>query len=100
LPFGQDRLIPIWVATLAVTQKCRRVHFESASRMLEFFRLPRDGPHYRRMVAGFERIFSATIFFGTEDQLEKAATIEWARFHFFDKCAAAHLSNYVVFEIM
>lgn len=53
--------------------------------MLEFFRLPKDGPHYRRVVAGFKRIFSATIFFGTEDQLEKATTIEWARFHFFDR---------------
>jgi hypothetical protein len=85
LPFGQDRLIPIWVATLAVTQKSRQVHFESAAQMLDFFRLPRDGPHYRRVVAGFRRIFSATIFFGAEDQLVKNAAIEWARFHFFDR---------------
>ncbi len=30
LPFGQDRLIPIWVATLAVRQKSRTVLFRSA----------------------------------------------------------------------
>jgi plasmid replication initiation protein len=56
LPFGQDRLIPIWVATLAVQQKSRIVHFESAAQMLDFFRLSKDGRHYRRMVQGFNRI--------------------------------------------
>ncbi len=52
LPYGQDRLIPIWVATLAVQQKSRVVHFASAAQLLEFFRLPKDGPHYRRMMEG------------------------------------------------
>src|SRR5215471_12579557 len=33
LPFGQDRLIPIWVATLAPKQKSRIVHFQSVSEM-------------------------------------------------------------------
>src|SRR5438046_10319613 len=56
VPFGQDRLIPIWVATLAVQQKSRIVHFESAAQMLDFFRLPNDGRHYRRIVQGFNRI--------------------------------------------
>src|SRR6266567_7847006 len=64
VPFGQDRLIPIWVATLALRQKSRDVHFNTAARMLDFFRLPKDGPHYRRMGEGFKRIFAATIFFG------------------------------------
>jgi hypothetical protein len=36
--------------------------------MLDFFRLSKDGRHYRRIVQGFQRIFAATIFFGTEDQ--------------------------------
>src|SRR5439155_12920495 len=31
LPFGQDRLIPVWVATLAVLQGSRTVHFDSPS---------------------------------------------------------------------
>src|SRR5215471_1821909 len=63
VPFGQDRLIPIWVATLAVRQQNRVVHFSSAAQLLDFFRLPKDGPHYHRMVDGFQRVFAATIFF-------------------------------------
>jgi len=85
LPYGQDRLIPIWVATLAVKQKTRAIHFESAAQILEFFRLPKDGPHYRRMVEGFQRVFAATIFFGIEQQPEKTAITDMARFHFFDR---------------
>src|SRR5215468_10265948 len=84
VPFGQDRLIPIWVATLAVQQKNRVVHFSSATQLLEFFRLPRDGPHYRRMVEGFQRVFAATIFFGAEQQPERNTVVDLARFQFFD----------------
>ncbi len=85
LPYGQDRLIPIWVATLAVQQKSRLVHFSSAAQLLEFFRLPKDGPHYRRMVEGFQRVFAASIFFGTEQHPERAAVVDLARFQFFDR---------------
>jgi hypothetical protein len=85
LPYGQDRLIPIWVATLAVQQKSRVVHFSSAAQLLEFFRLPKDGPHYRRMVEGFQRVFAATVFFGTEQQPERMAVVDLARFQFFDR---------------
>jgi hypothetical protein len=85
LPFGQDRLIPIWVATLAVQQKSRVVRFESAAQMLDFFRLSKDGRHYRRIVQGFQRIFAATIFFGTDNQLGGRRVADWARFHFFDR---------------
>ncbi len=68
LPFGQDCLIPIWVATLALRQKSRIVRFDSAAQMLEFFCLPKDGRYHRRMVQGFQRIFGSAILFGTEDQ--------------------------------
>jgi hypothetical protein len=85
VPFGQDRLIPIWVATLALQQKNRTIHFESAAQMLEFFRLPKDGPHYRRLVAGFQRIFAATIFYGTDERPCGARLIDLSRFHFFDR---------------
>ena len=84
VPFGQDRLIPIWVATLALRQKSRQLHFDSAAQMLDFFHLPKDGPHYRRFVEGFKRLFGATIFFGTEDQPHSAPFLDWTRFHFFD----------------
>jgi len=85
LPYGQDLLIPIWVATLAVKQNTRAIHFESAAQILEFFRLPKDGPHYRRMVEGFQRVFAATIFFGTEQQPDKTPVMDFSRFHFFDR---------------
>src|SRR3954469_4426548 len=54
LPFGQDQLVPLWVATLAVRQKSRVVYFRSAAQILEEFDLPRDGPHYRRLVQAFK----------------------------------------------
>ncbi len=85
LPFGQDRLIPIWVATLAVQQESRIVRFQSAAQMLDFFRLSKDGRHYRRIVQGFQRVFAATIFFGTEDQPHPNRLVDWLRFHFFDR---------------
>jgi hypothetical protein len=52
--------------------------------MLDFFRLPKDGFHYRRLVEAFKRVFGATIFFGTEAQSDTKAVIDWARFHFLD----------------
>ena len=83
LPFGQDRLIPIWVATLAVKQKSRTVHFQRAAQLLEFLQLPKDGIHYRRLIQGFERIFAASIFFGTDKDRAGRYCIDVARFHFF-----------------
>jgi hypothetical protein len=59
LPFGQDRLVPIWVATRAVRQKSRMVLFQSAAE------IPKDGPHYRRLVDGFKRIFARAGSLGT-----------------------------------
>ena len=85
LPYGQDRLIPIWVATLCLQQKSRTIHFESAARMLDLFHLPKDGPHYRRLVQGFQRIFAATIFFETDATPDGAKLIDFSRFHFFDR---------------
>jgi len=85
LPFGQDRLIPVWVATLAVLQRTRIVRFASPSQMLDFFELPKNGYHYTRIVQGFQRIFGATIFFGTQEQRQTAALLDSVRFHFFDR---------------
>ncbi len=85
LPFGQDRLIPIWVATLALRQKSQVVQFRSAAEILREFDLPNNGKTYRRLVEGFRRIFTSTIFFGTDEQFEKEQVWEWSRFHYFDK---------------
>jgi hypothetical protein len=85
LPFGQDRLIPIWVATLALRQKNRRIVFRSAAEILETFGLPKDGRAYRRLVEGFQRIFAATIFFGTDEKMVRGSMHDYHRFHFFDQ---------------
>lgn len=85
LPFGQDRLIPIWVATLAVRQRSRMVIFRSAAEILEEFDLPKDGPHCRRLVEGFQRILTSTIYFGTDASFGSKSVWDYQRFHFFDR---------------
>ncbi len=84
LPYGQDRLIPIWLATLAHRQKARTLHFDSPTQLLDYFHLPNDGAQYRRMRAAFQRVFAATIFFGT-DGLRSQVFVDSARFHFLDQ---------------
>jgi hypothetical protein len=56
LPWGQDRLVPIFLATLAVRQQSSKVTFLSAAEMLETFGMQPGGSQHRRLVAGFERI--------------------------------------------
>jgi len=85
LPYGQDRLIPIWLATLAFQQKSPTLHFDSPSQLLDYFRLRKDGSQYRRIKAAFQRVFAATIFFGSEDHLKRHLVVDWSRFHFFDE---------------
>ena len=82
LPFGQDRLVPIYLATLAVQQKSPTVRFRSGAEMLETFGLQKGGTEYRRLVSAFQRIFGATFFFGTDTLSGKAKLVERSRFHF------------------
>jgi hypothetical protein len=82
VPFGQDRIVPIFLATLAVRQKSQTIRFRSASEMLETFGMQKGGTEYRRLVAAFERIFGATMFFGTESGTAKARVIQRSRFNF------------------
>jgi hypothetical protein len=82
LPWGQDRLVPIFLATLAIRQQTARITFASAAEMLDTFGLQQGGSQYRRLVASFQRIFGATIFFGTDTQREHAAVFHRARFNF------------------
>lgn len=85
VPFGQDRLIPLWVATAAIRQKSRTIQFRSAAQILEEFELPKDGPHYRRLVEGFKRVFASTIYFGAEQRRTREVTWDFGRFNFFDR---------------
>jgi hypothetical protein len=82
LPWGQDRLVPIFLATQAIRQKSPQIMFESAAAMLDTFGMQQGGSQYRRLVASFQRIFGATIFFGTDSQSERAAVVHHARFSF------------------
>jgi hypothetical protein len=82
VPFGQDRIVPIFLATLAVQQKSQTIRFRTAAEMLETFGMHKGGKEYRRLIAAFERIFGATIFFGTDGSLGKAKVIHRSRFNF------------------
>jgi len=50
--------------------------------MLHTFVMQKGGKEYRRLVAAFERIFGATIFFSTDNQLGGASVVHMARFAF------------------
>jgi Replication initiator protein A len=72
VPWGQDRLVPIFLATLAMRQQKQTITFRSAAEMLDVFGMQQGGSQYRRLIAAFQRVFGATIFFGTDTQREKA----------------------------
>lgn len=82
VPFGQDRIVPIFLATMAVKQQSPVLRFKSAAEMLETFGMQKGGKEYRRLIQAFERIFGATIFFGTDEERPKARIITKGRFNF------------------
>src|SRR5215471_12805005 len=82
LPFGQDRLVPIFLSTLAVRQQSQTIRFKSAAQMLDTFGMAKGGKEYRRLVAAFERIFGATIFFGTDSVRPGSHVVHRCRFNF------------------
>jgi hypothetical protein len=82
LPYGQDRLVLIFLATLAVRHKNQTVRFRSGAEMLDTFGMNKGGKEYRRLVQAFERIFGSTIFFGTDQIRGKANVIQRSRFNF------------------
>jgi len=60
---------------MAVRQQSARFTFSSAGEMLDTFGIQQGGSQYRRLVASFQRIFGATIFFGTDIQSDRAAVV-------------------------
>src|ERR1019366_1774122 len=82
LPFGQDRLLLIWIASMATWQKTRAIRFRSAATILETFGLPKDGRYYKRLIAGFERIFNSTFFFTSDEQNPETVIITRTSFCF------------------
>jgi hypothetical protein len=85
LPYGQDRLIAIWVVTLALRQKSRVIRFHHLTEFLRYFDLLSTGFYYKRIASAFQRIFGSTIFFGTDERRDDNVFLDWARFHFFDR---------------
>jgi hypothetical protein len=83
LPFGQDRIVPIYLATLAMRQQSQTIRFRTAAEMLETFDMHKGGKEYRRLMAAFERIFGATIFFGSDTLRGTAKMVQRSRFSFF-----------------
>jgi hypothetical protein len=58
------------------------VIFPGAIEMLDTFGIGHGGAQYRRLIAAFERVFGATIFFGTDDQVHPSSVFQQARFNF------------------
>ena len=54
----------------------------SAAEMLDSFGMAKGGKEYRRLVSAFERIFGATIFFGTQSMKAAARVVHRSRFNF------------------
>jgi len=50
--------------------------------MLSTFGMQQGGSQYRLLVGSFQRIFGATIFFGTDSLSERAVVVHRARFNF------------------
>ncbi len=63
-------------------QQSQTIRFRSAVQMLDIFGVAKGGKEYRRRVAAFERIFGATIFFGTESTRKHACVTQRSRFKF------------------
>jgi hypothetical protein len=75
--------VPIFLATMAVRQRSQIIRFRTAAEMLDTFGMNKGGKEYRRLVAAFERIFGATIFFGTDKLTSTAKVVQRSRFSFF-----------------
>lgn len=65
LPFGQDRLIPLWLATafkICGSPADNVIRFRSASDILRAFGLPLDGAQRKALRERIQRIYGATYF--------------------------------------
>src|SRR6185437_9991499 len=82
LPWGQDRLVPISLATLAIRQQSPSDHLRQCSPDAGHIRDAAGRFAVSGLVGAFKRIFGATIFFGTDMQRERAAVVHRARFNF------------------
>jgi len=61
MPYGQDRLVLLLLATRAMEQNRRRITLGSAYEILRWFGLPPDGRNYARLAERFNRVFGSHI---------------------------------------
>jgi hypothetical protein len=66
----------------ATWQKHREIRFRSAATILETFRLPKDGRYYKRLIAGFVRIFYSTFYFASDEHDAEAVVMTRTSFRF------------------
>jgi hypothetical protein len=84
VPFGQDRLVLLYLATQAVRYQTRGLRFRSAAELLVEWGMPTNGSHYKRLFDAFRRVFGSTIFFGTSEDRKNLEVWQCSRVHFFD----------------
>ena len=84
MPYGQDRLVLLWLATQAVRHRTPVVRFGSAAEILVEWGMPTNGSHYHWLQDAFLRVFGSTIFFGTKDEQAEAEVWDTSRGHFLD----------------
>jgi hypothetical protein len=84
VPFGQDRLVLLYLATQAVRFQTREVWFRSGGELLIEWGMPTNGTHYKRLFDAFRRVFGSTIFFGTSEERKTQEVWQCSRVHFFD----------------
>ena len=79
IPFGQDRLIPIWLASAfqaAGSPAHNRIYFRSASDILRAFEIPIDGHERQLLRERLQRVFSATYQIELKEK-QKDGSIVW-----------------------
>ena len=79
IPFGQDRLIPIWLASAfqaAGEPDHNRIYFRSASDILKAFEIPIDGHEMQLLRERLMRVFSATYQVELKEK-QKDGSIVW-----------------------
>ena len=86
VPFGQDRLVILYLATQAVRYQTREVRFRSGAELLVgSWGMPTNGTCITSgWFDAFRRVFGSTIFFGTAEERNKLEVWQCSRTHFFD----------------
>jgi len=81
-PGGKIGWFPSFWRRSRPASRRRGLHLKAPRRCWTPLLCQQGGSQYRRLIGAFQRIFGATIFFGTDSQRERAAVVHQARFNF------------------